>query len=330
MVILDDDCDVHFPDHFRWCANNKTIFIGYGGSKYIKRHWRSKNFILRRIFKYIYTLVLLVKSFRRPKILVYDDILFYILLRCLTVGHISLRITHLKDYEAMPKWYQNFIYSILGRFSKNNEVFVISKLAQRYLRCHYSIRTKVLTSMVDRTAFHGEKDFNGILVYSGTVSGRNIIDAIVHISKFASKYLNVSKLIVMAPKMTQLDKQQICSGLSCILTVEVIEGARDREIKSVYKRADYGIAFYDVYYNSILKQNFPLKTLEYLASDIIPIANKIPAHRELIDTGFCFVELDNNLNFLPLDSEFMTSEIKISNRRLVNRLDCYFTISNLR
>ena len=238
----------------------------------------------------------------------------------------DLRITHLKDYESMPKWYQNIIFTLLGMVSDNTKIFVISKLAKRYLKYSYGVRCEVVTSMVDRDNFTGDQSFNGTLVYSGTLSRRNVIRSLIFLSKFASCELNATKLVVMAPKIQPEQRQEIQEALSHLLTIEIIEAANDQEIKAIYHQADYGIAFYDIMHNNVLKHNFPLKTLEYLASDIIPIANRIPAHRELIRHGFSFIELDNRSKIIGFNTKLTLLDIKKANRKLVNELDCYFKI----
>ena len=326
LVIFDDDCDKHLPKHFFWKSNASTNFIGYGGPEFILKHWKSRNFILRRLHKLIFTLIFLYNNKRCSNILIYDDITFFMVLKIFFNRQFQLRITHLKDYESMPKWYQKIIFTLLGRVSNQTKIFVISKVSKRYLMYFYGIRCEVVTSMVDRDTFTGDQSFNSTLVYSGTVSRRNVIKSIVSLSKFALRELNVTKLVVMAPQIQPNQRQEIQEALSNLLTIEVIEAASDREIKEIYHQADYGIAFYDVMHNNVLKQNFPLKTLEYLASDIIPIANRIPAHRELLSHGFYFIELDNRSKIIEFNTKLSIPDIKKANRKLVNKLDCYFKI----
>lgn len=326
LVIFDDDCDLHLPKHFFWKSNASTNFIGHGGSELILKHWKSRNFILRRVYKLIFTVIFLNKNKNCSNVLIYDDIVSLLVLKILLKRQFQIRITHLKDYESMPKWYQNIIFTILGRVSNNTNIFVISKVAKRYLTYCYGVRCEVVTSMVDRDTFTGDQSFNGTLVYSGTLSRRNVIKSIVFLSKFAARSLNVTKLVVMAPKIQPDQKQEIQEALSHLLTIEIIEAANDEEIKTIYYEADYGIAFYDIMHNKVLKQNFPLKTLEYLASDIIPIANGIPAHRELIRHGFSFIELNNRSEISGFNTKLSLSDIKQANRKLVNELDCYFKI----
>ncbi|MDB4046194.1 hypothetical protein N9501_08290 [Amylibacter sp.] len=182
--------------------------------------------------------------------------------------------------------------------------------------------------MVDRCFFVSSEHFNGNLVYSGTINGRNILPSLEKLSKFAVVYLKVKRLTIMAPKISSVQRCEMLELLSNILDVELIEAACPEVIKEVYSKADYGVAFYDVLHNKVLKQNFPLKTLEYLASDIIPIANDIPAHRELIQHGFKIIRLDNYSNIVQADPLFDVQQSKANNRRLVNRLDQYFTINN--
>ena len=328
LVIFDDDCDVHFPEHFKWRCSRETKYIGYGGPDNVKQHWKSKNFLVRRLYKLIYTLFSLKGSHGSKNILVYDDIVFYLFLALFSKNKISLRLTHLKDYERMNIGYRNLIYKCLGRVAGNSNIFVISEVAKRYLRRTYSIQSMVVPSMVDRRFFVSSEHFNGNLVYSGTINGRNILPSLEKLSKFAVDHLNVKRLLVMAPEISASQRFEISELLSNIIDVELIEAASPKVIKEVYAKADFGIAFYDVHHNKVLKQNFPLKTLEYLASDIIPIANDIPAHRELIQHGFKIIRLDNYSNVLQTDPLFDVKQFKSNNRRLVNRLDQYFTINH--
>ena len=151
--------------------------------------------------------------------------------------------------------------------------------------------------------------------------------ALIKIVKNVHQYLQINKLIIMAPKMSDNQRSEFLAALCGDLEVEIIENACSKKIKEVYSKADFGIAFYDVWFNNVLKQNFPLKTLEYLASNVIPIGNEIPAHRELIKHGFQFLKLDNSANFLPPSEGFSLEKAKICNRQLVNELDQYFTIN---
>lgn len=327
LIVFDDDCSIHLPEHFFWGGSDRTTYIGYGGPSYFEKHWRSNSFLLRRLYKiFCIFLVLVRKKNQYKSILVYDDIVVFLLFSLLTGKVINLRLSHLKDYERMGLYYRNFIYYCLSKRSRNSKIYVISKTAERYLRTNYGVICSVLTSMVNKESFPISKRCSGNLIYSGTVKGRNLTPSLIKIVRSARQYLQINKLIIMAPKLSDNQRSEFLETLSSDLEVEIIESASSKKIKEVYSGADFGIAFYDVWFNNVLKQNFPLKTLEYLASDIIPIGNDIPAHRELSKLGFEILKLDNGANFLPPSKNFSLKKAKISNRQLVNELDQYFTI----
>lgn len=78
----------------------------------------------------------------------------------------------------------------------------------------------------------------------------------------------------------------------------VTENATEKRLVEIYSKSLFGIYFYDVKHNNILKQNFPLKTLEYTSHKVFPVINKINAHIYLEIRGFKLILPNYNSQML--------------------------------
>lgn len=295
LVVFDDDIDIHCPKHFMFKTHKGTKFIGYSKrSEPFERcilHRYSNNFILRRLYKLFTVLSYMRKNLTQQHILIYDDALSFIILKLLKNNEVVLRITHPKDKDTMPQIYTTSVYKLVSRYANTHNIYVISPLLKRYLKRYFDIDAMVWPSMVELETKDVDiyKKKNNV-IYSGTLTNRGSISNFLHIVKQLQEYYAIDSLTILSPKIELADRELVLSWCTRHhLSVELHENFSQEKIKDIYKTARFGIAFYDVLHNHILKQNFPLKTLEYIAFGIIPVGNPINSHRWLSNRKIQFL-----------------------------------------
>jgi|GEM_PF-5844101 len=295
LVVFDDDIDIHCPKHFMFRTHKDTKFIGYSKRKKpFERgilHPYSNNFILRRLYKLITVINFLRKKSVQQHILIYDDVLSFIILKFLKYDTLDLRITHPKDKDRMPQIYAASVYKLVSRYANAHNIHAISPVLKRYLKRYFNIDAMVWPSMVELETKGADihKKQNNV-IYSGTLTNRGSVSNFLNIVRQLQEHYAIDSLIILSPKIELADRELVLSWCSRHhLSVELHENLSHEQVKDIYKTARFGIAFYDVFHNHILKQNFPLKTLEYIAFGIIPVGNPINAHRWLSNREIQFL-----------------------------------------
>ncbi len=293
FVIFDDDVSIHCPDHFFEYCGPDTRYLGYSTAHTtltnFSWHRYSSNFIIRRIFKFIEFFRLKSAPKWSSSVLIYDDIAFALLLKVLGYKNVYLRITHPKDLERMPSFYVTIIHNLLKYFIQGQNISTISPVLRRYYRKRFKLFTKFWPS---RVAINNDSNNNWLnkgpsVVYSGTLKGRGSIRNIIKIMDQLYQIYDLTHLYIVAPEIPK-DLHDEISMLCKQKKYKMIylERATKTQLIDIYNKVTFGLAYYDVKYNKYLKQNFPLKTLEYINYGVLPVCNPINAHRYLKKQGF--------------------------------------------
>jgi hypothetical protein len=290
LVIFDDDVSIHCPDHFFDYCGADTRYLGYSTTHTtlanFSSHIYSSNFIIRRLFKFFKFLRLKSAHKWSSSILIYDDIVFALLLKVLGYKYIFVRITHPKDLERMPSFYVTIIHILLKYCIPGQNISTISPLLRRYYRKRFKLYTNFWPSKV---AINNEKSWlnkGPSVVYSGTLKGRGSISNLINIMDQLYQLYNVTNLYILAPEIPNKIQNEIskfCEKKK--YKIIHLEQATKTQIIDIYNKVTFGLAYYDVNHNKYLKQNFPLKTLEYINYGILPVCNPINAHIYLKNQG---------------------------------------------
>lgn len=290
FVIFDDDVSIHCPDHFFEFCGPDTRYLGYSKAQTMlvnfSLHRYSSNFIIRRLFKFSEFLQIKSKDKWSSTILVYDDIAFALLLKVLGYKNISLRITHPKDLERMPSFYVKITHNLLKHCIQDQNISTISPLLRRYYRKRFNLYTNFWPSKV--AIDHQKCRFNKepSAVYSGTLKGRGSINNIINIMDQLHQLYDLTNLYIVAPEIPneiQSELSRVCKQKR--YKIKCMEKVTQKQLIDIYNKVTFGVAYYDVNYNNYLKQNFPLKTLEYIKFGIVPVCNPINAHIYLKKQG---------------------------------------------
>lgn len=298
LIILDDNALIHCPPHFYEKLSSTGLIVGYNNEtlpNFIE-HRQSPNPVIRRIFKLCTSLPLLFTKKRRLKVLIYDDVLSAVIVSILFGWQhsVSLRLTHLKDREVMPWPYYCAVYYML-RISRIR-TFCISMVMRRYLKLRFDIQSTLWPSRAERLKLNPMVPLSrrNSLVYSGTIQGRNFIENFQnHIAALISE-LDIEEIFIIAPYIDGGSEKDIYATIEKFnsVTVNLSENLDSKQIGEIYSRAKFGYAFYDWRTSSNLRQNFPLKTLEYIGAGVLPVVNMIHAHRELVRQGYKLVDIE--------------------------------------